>query len=129
MCGIAGWIDWQDDLTGQGAFVEQMAHTLCHRGPDAHGVWLAPHAALAHQRLIVIDPQSGDQPMSYQERERSFTITYNGEIYNFRELRRELEGYGHSFRTQSDTEVTLHAYAEWGEACVQQLNGIFAFGL
>lgn len=129
MCGIVGWIDWQENLTQRGSLMEQMADTLCHRGPDARGQWLSPHAALAHRRLIVIDPQSGGQPMSYQEGERSYTITYNGEIYNFRELRRELESYGHTFRTQSDTEVILHAYAEWGEACVQRLNGIFAFGL
>src|SRR5205823_4800149 len=69
------------------------------------------------------------QPMVYQEGERTYAITYNGEIYNFRELRRELESYGHTFRTRSDTEVLLHAYIEWGEACVRRLNGIFAFGL
>ena len=124
-----GWIDWQEDLTRQEALVERLADTLCHRGPDAQGRWLSPRAALAHRRLIVIDPQSGGQPMVYQEGNRTFAITYNGEIYNFRELRRELEGYGHTFRTLSDTEVILHAYAQWGEACVQRLNGIFSFGL
>ena len=129
MCGIAGWIDWQKDLTRQEVLVERIADTLCHRGPDAQGQWLSPHAALAHRRLIVIDPQSGGQPMVYQEGNQTYAITYNGEIYNFRELRRELEGYGHTFRTLSDTEVILHAYAQWGEACMQHLNGIFAFGL
>jgi len=129
MCGIAGWIDWKEDLTRQGLQIERMADTLCHRGPDAQGQWLSPHAVLAHRRLIVIDPQSGGQPMVYQEGDRTYAITYNGEIYNFRELRRELENHGHTFHTHSDTEVILHAYAEWGEACVQRLNGIFAFGL
>ena len=129
MCGIAGWIDWQEDLTRQGALVERMADTLQHRGPDEQGQWLSPHAALAHRRLIVIDPRGGGQPMIYQDGARTFAITYNGEIYNFRELRRELEGLGHTFRTHSDTEVILHAYAEWGEDMVQRLNGIFAFGL
>ena len=129
MCGIAGWIDWTDDLTRKGPILERMSDTLCLRGPDAHGQWLSPHAAFAHHRLIVIDPQTGGQPMLYQEGERTFAITYNGEIYNFRELRRELENLGHTFRTHSDTEVILHAYAEWGEACVRRLNGIFAFGL
>jgi asparagine synthase (glutamine-hydrolysing) len=129
MCGIAGWIDWTDDLTRQGPMIVRMADTLSHRGPDAQGQWLSPHAALAHRRLIVIDPQTGGQPMVYQEGDRTYAITYNGEIYNFRELRRELESYGHTFRTRSDTEVLLHAYVEWGEECVGHLNGIFAFGL
>lgn len=129
MCGIAGWVDWQDDLTHKGPMLERMADTLCLRGPDAHGQWLSPHAALAHHRLIVIDPQTGGQPMLYAEGERTYAITYNGEIYNFRELRSELENLGHTFRTHSDTEVILHSYAAWGEACVRRLNGIFAFGL
>jgi asparagine synthase (glutamine-hydrolysing) len=129
MCGIVGFIDWQDDLTLRGTMIHRMADTLNHRGPDAGGQWLSPHAALAHRRLIVIDPQHGAQPMVYQEGDHTYAITYNGEIYNFRELRRELESYGHVFRTHSDTEVLLHAYVEWGEACVQHLNGIFAFGL
>jgi len=129
MCGIAGLIDWRDDLTSQGWLMAHMADTLCHRGPDAQGQWLSPHAALAHRRLIVIDPQTGGQPMVYQEGNRTYAVTYNGEIYNFRELRRELESYGHTFHTHSDTEVLLHAYVEWGEECVQHLNGIFAFGL
>lgn len=129
MCGIAGWIDWQNDLAGQGATVARMMETLCYRGPDAQGQWLSHHAALAHRRLIVIDPLTGGQPMVYQEGDRTYAITYNGEIYNFRELQSELEAHGHTFRTRSDTEVLLHAYAEWGEACVQHLNGIFAFGL
>ncbi len=129
MCGIVGWIDWKENLTSQGPLIERIADTLCHRGPDAQGQWLSPRAALAHRRLIVIDPQTGGQPMIYQEGDRTYVITYNGETYNFRELRRELEGYGHTFRTRSDTEVLLHAYVEWGEECVRHLNGIFAFGL
>lgn len=129
MCGIAGWIDWNNDLTHQGETIVRLADTLCHRGPDAQGQWIAPHAALAHRRLIVIDPQTGGQPMVYQDGERTYAITYNGEMYNFRELQRELESLGHIFRTHSDTEVLLHAYAEWGEDCVKHFNGIFAFGL
>ena len=129
MCGIAGWIDWMDDLTRQGQMLERMADTLSHRGPDEQGQWLTPHAALAHRRLIVIDPEGGGQPMVYREGERTYALTYNGELYNFREVRSELESRGHSFRTRSDTEVLLHAYVEWGEACVHHFNGIFAFGL
>jgi asparagine synthase (glutamine-hydrolysing) len=129
MCGIAGWIDWNNDVTRQKAIMTCMADTLNHRGPDAQGQWFSQHAALAHRRLIVIDPETGAQPMVYQEGERTYAITYNGETYNFRELRSELESYGHTFRTRSDTEVLLHAYMQWGVDCVQHLNGIFAFGL
>ncbi|HEY4389607.1 MAG TPA: asparagine synthase (glutamine-hydrolyzing) [Ktedonobacteraceae bacterium] len=129
MCGIVGWIDWKYDLRYQEQTITCMADTLCHRGPDAQGQWVSPHALLAHRRLIVIDPQTGGQPMVYQAGDRTYAITYNGEIYNFRELRRELESHGHTFCTSSDTEVLLHAYVEWGTACVQHLNGIFAFGL
>jgi asparagine synthase (glutamine-hydrolysing) len=129
MSGIVGWIDWHADLTHQRMLITQMADTLRHRGPDAQDQWLSLHAALAHRRLIVIDAQAGGQPMVYQEGERIYAITYNGEIYNFRELRRELEDQGHIFHTSSDTEVLLHSYIEWGEDCVRRLNGIFAFGL
>ncbi|MBO0796944.1 MAG: asparagine synthase (glutamine-hydrolyzing), partial [Ktedonobacteraceae bacterium] len=126
MCGIAGWVDWEEDLTHHRATIERMASTICHRGPDAQGSWLSPRAALAHYRLFVIDPQGGKQPMTYQG---NYALTYNGEIYNFRELRSELQSRGHTFHTHSDTEVLLHAYDEWGEDCVHRLNGIFAFGL
>ena len=122
MSGIAGWIDWKEDLTRQWPLLERMADTLRHRGPDAQGHWLSAHAALAHRRLIVLDPKTGGQPMVYQQGERIYAITYNGELYNFRELRCELERHGHTFHTSSDTEVLLHAYVEWGEACVQRLK-------
>ncbi len=129
MCGIAGWVDWQQDLSSQRPVVEQMAQTLCHRGPDAKGSWVSPRAALAHYRLFVIDPEGGTQPMLYQDHHRTYALTYNGELYNFRELRSELQSRGHHFGTHSDTEVLLHAYIEWGEECVRRFNGIFAFGL
>jgi asparagine synthase (glutamine-hydrolysing) len=129
MCGIVGWIDEQADLRTQDATLEQMVRCLIPRGPDEQGQWLSPHAALAHRRLIVLDPPGGRQPMCYQEGERTYVLTYNGEIYNFREIRAELEQLGHRFHTRSDTEVVLHAYAAWGEQCLQRFNGIFAFGL
>ncbi|MEO7019965.1 MAG: asparagine synthase (glutamine-hydrolyzing) [Ktedonobacteraceae bacterium] len=129
MCGITGWIDWQADLSNQSAILENMSGCLSRRGPDEQGHWLSPRAALAHRRLIVLDPQGGKQPMLYEAGSHTYVITYNGEIYNFRELRSELETHGHTFRTHSDTEVLLHAYIEWGEDCVHRLNGIFAFGL
>lgn len=129
MCGIAGWVDWQGDLTREAPTISRMAQALDHRGPDAQGQWLSGHVALAHRRLIVIDRETGGQPMTYREGDRTYAITYNGEIYNFRELRCELESHGHTFQTKSDTEVLLHAYVQWGEECVHHLNGIFAFGL
>jgi asparagine synthase (glutamine-hydrolysing) len=129
MCGIAGWISWDQDLSGESATVSRMAQAVRHRGPDGQGVWVSPRAALAHRRLIVIDAETGGQPMVYQQGDQTFVVTFNGEIYNFQELRRELEGKGHRFKTRSDTEVLLHCYVEWGEDCVERLNGIFAFAL
>ena len=129
MCGIAGWIDWQEDVREQAAIIETMIGRLSHRGPDAHNTWLAPRAALAHHRLTVIDPQAGKQPMIYQVGEYTYVMVYNGELYNFRDLRLELVTRGHTFQTNSDTEVLLHTYLEWGEECPQHLNGIFAFGI
>jgi asparagine synthetase B (glutamine-hydrolysing) len=102
MCGIAGWIDWEEDVSGKAAIVETMIGRLSHRGPDAHAIWLSKRAALAHHRLIVIDPVSGGQPMVYQAGEQTSVITYNGELHNFRELRGELENRGHTFHTHSD---------------------------
>lgn len=101
--------------------------TLRHRGPDAEGEWAGARAALGHRRLSIIDLTSGAQPMADAAGRR--VITYNGEIYNYRELRVELQGRGCVFRTQSDTEVILHAYAAWGVDCLERFNGIFAFGL
>jgi asparagine synthase (glutamine-hydrolysing) len=129
MCGIAGWIDWEEDVSGQGVIIETMVRRLSHRGPDAHDIWLSKDAALGHYRLSVIDPIGGEQPMIYQAAEQTYVITYNGELYNFRELRAELSTRGHIFQTRSDTEVLLHAYVEWGEECTRHLNGIFAFGI
>jgi asparagine synthase (glutamine-hydrolysing) len=129
MCGIAGWIDWEKDLSGERPVLEKMAHAIRHRGPDADGFWLSERAALAHRRLIVIDPEGGLQPMVYRQGDRVYTLTYNGEIYNYLELRRLLQERGHVFKTNSDTEVLLHTYLEWGEDCVRHLNGIFAFAI
>lgn len=129
MCGIAGWVDWKQDLSRQEAVIDKMINTIRHRGPDAEGKWLSPRAALGHRRLIVIDPAGGAQPMVAEEGGHSYVLTYNGEIYNFRELRKELESRGHKFRSHCDTEVLLRAYLEWGNSCGNHLNGIFAFGL
>ena len=129
MCGITGWVDWSEDLTQQRHTLEEMSETLANRGPDAKGYWFSPCAALAHRRLIVIDPKGGGQPMSRLYGERNYIITYNGELYNTPEIRQELETRGHTFQSHSDTEVLLLSYIEWGAGCVDYLNGIYAFAV
>ena len=129
MYGIVGWIDWEVDLTHHSQTIECMVDTLGDQELDDQGCWLSPRAALAYSRLRAVDLQGEKQPMVYQVGSRTYAITFNGEIYNFRELRSELENLGHTFRSQSDMEVLRHAYVEWGETCVNRLNGMFAFGL
>ena len=129
MCGITGWIDWAENLTRHRPTLEAMTATLANRGPDAAGLWLTPRAGLGHRRLTVVDPVGGAQPMTRQLGDRSYTMVYNGELYNTAEVRRELEGLGHTFHTRSDTEALLLAFIEWGPDCVRRLNGIFAFAV
>ncbi|HET7629682.1 MAG TPA: asparagine synthase (glutamine-hydrolyzing) [Bacillales bacterium] len=129
MCGITGWIQWRRDLRNEEATVKQMAKTLEHRGPDDLNSWTAPHAALGHTRLIVVDPEGGSQPMVQTYGGRVFTIVYNGELYNTEDLRSELLAIGYRFRGHSDTEVLLSAFIEWGPDCLNRLNGIFAFAV
>lgn len=132
MCGITGWVDWQQDLTTQVNILEKMTETMSLRGPDASGTWLSRHCAFGHRRLSVIDPLNGAQPMvrpaKYAE-DQDCVVVYNGELYNAAELRRELEKLGYAFRTTCDTEVLLLSYVEWGPACVDKFNGIFAFAI
>ena len=125
MCAIAGIIG----LTGEDSVIQKMLSTMTRRGPDATGVRRIKNGFLLHARLSVIDPEGGGQPMSLKWGQEVYTIVYNGELYNTSELRRELETLGHTFTGHSDTEVLLHAYAQWGEECLQKLNGIFAFGI
>jgi len=129
MCGITGWIDWQEDLTKHAAAIEAMTETLKFRGPDASGTWISAHCALGHRRLSVIDPENGSQPMIRKKADQTFIIVYNGELYNTMELRRELEARGIRFVTNCDTEVLLFAYMEWGAECLERLNGIYAFAI
>lgn len=130
MCGISGWVDYGRDLQRERGTVQAMADTMACRGPDAEGVWLAPHAAFGHRRLAIIDIEGGRQPMTAESDGRLLAaLTYSGEAYNFRELRAELVQRGHRFRTQSDTEVVLEAYLEWGEDFVSRLNGMYAFAI
>ncbi len=129
MCGITGWVSWTQNLSKQHSILENMTDALTHRGPDRDGMWLTKHAALGHRRLIVIDPDGGKQPMIYRDGSYEIALSYNGEIYNFAALKKELMDNGHQFMSSSDTEVLLHAYLEWGEACIERLNGIFAFAV
>ncbi len=125
MCGIAGILDWRK--APDPAEVRAMTQRLHHRGPDASGMHHEGPVALGHARLSIIDLEGGAQPMANAE--RSLWLTFNGEIFNHVELRRSLEQRGRRFATRSDTEVILHAYAEYGDACVDHLNGQFAFAL
>ncbi|WP_416972725.1 asparagine synthase (glutamine-hydrolyzing) [Streptomyces sp. 4F14] len=126
MCGLAGWIGYERDLSADTSVAAVMNDTLECRGPDSHGVWVSPHALLAHRRLAVIDLAGGKQPM---EAEAGPVLTYTGETYNYRELREELRALGHNFRTDSDTEVVLRAYEEWGTGFAERLTGIYALAL
>jgi asparagine synthase (glutamine-hydrolysing) len=126
MCGIAGWVEFDRDLTRERATVDAMAQTMSCRGPDDGQLWLARHVALGHRRLAVIDVEGGRQPMAV---DGHAVVSYSGEIYNFRELRAQLRANGHRFRTSSDTEVLLRAYLEWGVDFVDRLNGMYAFAL
>ncbi|GAA2151991.1 asparagine synthase (glutamine-hydrolyzing) [Kitasatospora kazusensis] len=130
MCGMTGWVAFDRDLTGERTTLDAMTQTMTCRGPDAGGVHLQPHAALGHRRLAVIDIDGGAQPMVVEEDGRLLaSLTYTGEVYNYLELRSELEAAGHRFRTRSDTEVVLHAYLQWGRGFVDRLNGMFAFAI
>ena len=129
MCGIAGWIDFELDLTKEELVVVEMTKRLVPRGPDAAGFWFNHQAGLGHRRLVVVDPEGGKQPMVREYHGRTFVLIYNGELYNTNELRSELIVAGHQFRSYSDTEVVLVSYLEWGKACVEHFNGIYAFGV
>ncbi|UGY94411.1 asparagine synthase (glutamine-hydrolyzing) [Streptomyces gobiensis] len=130
MCGIAGWVCYDRDVTAERGVLAAMTESMICRGPDSGGLWLETHVGLGHRRLAVIDVAGGAQPMAVEEDGRTVLVTvYSGEIYNYRELRVELEGLGHSLRTDSDTEVALHAYLEWGEEFTERLNGMYALAL
>jgi asparagine synthase (glutamine-hydrolysing) len=137
MCGITGWVDFTRDLTKETKMLDAMTATLKRRGPDAGGTWADTHVALGHRRLAVIDLEGGKQPMLSPEKKSGqnvkdiplAVISYNGEVYNFQELREELEALGHQFRSSSDTEVLLRAYLQWKADMVHKLNGIYAFAI
>lgn len=125
MCAIAGSVDW--NLSEE--TIRKMRSTMQRRGPDGQGEFQENGCTLLHARLSIIDPAGGKQPMQLPYGEEVYTIVYNGELYNTAEIRKGLEEAGHRFVGHSDTEVVLHAYAEYGEGCVDLFNGIFAFAV
>ncbi|MEV7754404.1 MULTISPECIES: asparagine synthase (glutamine-hydrolyzing) [Streptomyces] len=129
MCGITGWVSFDRDLSAEATTLHAMTETMACRGPDDRGTWTEGPAALGHRRLAIIDLPGGRQPMSLVTPEGTVALVYSGETYNFTELRRELTDRGHRFTTDSDTEVVLHAYVEWGDAFAERLNGMYAFAI
>jgi asparagine synthase (glutamine-hydrolysing) len=127
MCGIAGILNLNGEPVSP-ELLEKMTDAIIHRGPDDSGIFVDGPTGLGHRRLAVIDlTTAGRQPMATPD--GRLNLTYNGEIYNFRELRTELERLGHQFHSQTDSEVVLHAYDEWGTDCIQRFNGMFAFAV
>lgn len=143
MCGIVGWLDWNQDLSFpagdlssaagnksfSSAIVAKMVKALIPRGPDDSGQWSKQHIVFGHRRLAVVDIEGGKQPMTRFRNGWEYCLTYNGELYNTEEIRRELLLKGYEFQGHSDTEVLLLSYIEWGTGCLAKLNGIFAFGI
>ena len=127
MCGICGRYNFQSGEPVALAGLEAMCQRLAHRGPDGQGTWAQGAAGLGHRRLVVIDPATGEQPIANED--GSVLVVANGEVYNYRELQRELEAKGHHFRTASDSEPIVHLYEEYGEDFPRHLRGMFALAL
>ncbi len=127
MCGFVGIFDTQGQRLVDSDLLSRMNETQHHRGPDEGGLHCEPGVGLGHRRLSIIDLASGQQPLFNED--HSVVVVYNGEIYNFSSLAKELQQLGHEFRTHSDTEVIVHAWEQWGEACLKRFRGMFAFAL
>jgi len=132
MCGIAGFVDLWDATNSRGSdmraqIIAEMCRVIKHRGPDDQGILIRPGVALGMRRLSIIDLSGGHQPIANED--GSVSIVFNGEIYNYRELKTILEARGHTFKTNSDTETIVHAYEEYGPSCVEYLRGMFAFAI
>ncbi len=127
MCGICGILNLSGESVSS-AILKNMTDEISHRGPDGEGVYIDKYIGLGHRRLAIIDLSSaGHQPMITPD--DHYIITYNGEIYNFKELRVKLESLGHQFHSKTDSEVVLNSYVEWGDECVNYFNGMFAFAI
>lgn len=129
MCGIAGLVNFKDNIVKEKDILKKMIKTLERRGPDAEGSYISSNVLLGHRRLVVVDPKGGVQPMTKIKEGRKYTLVYNGELYNTEDLRKELIKEGFAFESYSDTEVLLTAYMCWGKECVNKLIGIFAFAV
>jgi asparagine synthase (glutamine-hydrolysing) len=127
MCGIAGIFDTREQRPIDEGLLTRMNQVQFHRGPDDGGIHVEPGVGLAHRRLSIIDLSNGHQPLFNED--GSVVVVFNGEIYNFPELTTELLSAGHRFKTHCDTEVIVHAWEEWGEACVERFRGMFAFAI
>ena len=131
MCGIVGFVNLKRNIktANDKEILEDMMQTIARRGPDEDGLYQDEHVAMGHKRLIVIDPEGGKQPMNYCYHENTYTIVYNGQLYNTKELKQELEEADFTFETHSDTEVLLKGFIHWGYEIVHKMNGIFAFAI
>src|SRR5690242_13430750 len=125
MCGISGRLNFEQGARVDAAVIRAMLATIRHRGPDDEGIYLGSQVGLGHRRLSIIDLGGGHQPLSNEN--GTIWIVFNGEIYNYRELRALLVSKGHIFKTHTDTEVIIHLYEELGTQCVERLRGMFAF--
>ena len=129
MCGIVGIVNHKDDISNEYYIIRNMTKTQVKRGPDEDGLYFSKHANLGHRRLNIIDPENGKQPMSYRIDEVTYTIVYNGQLYNTEEIRKNLLNNGFKFKGYSDTEVILKAYVFYGKSVCKYLNGVFAFAI
>lgn len=129
MCGIVGIVNYKQDISNQHVLIKNMTQTLEKRGPDEEGEFLEKHCNLGHRRLSIIDLENGKQPMQVTIDGHTYTIVYNGQLYNTKELRENLIQHGFKFKGHSDTEVLLKSYIFYGKDVCKHLNGIFAFAI
>ena len=129
MCGIAGWVNFSESLKSNSKIIKKMTDILERRGPDSEGIYESENELLGHRRLIVVDPEGGEQPMIKIINGNKYVLVYNGELYNTEELRKSLLEEGYFFDSYSDTEVLLMSYIAWGVNCIKKFNGIFAFAI
>ena len=129
MCGIAGWVNFSESLKSNSKTIKKMTDILERRGPDSEGIYESENVLLGHRRLIVVDPEGGEQPMIKIINGNKYVLVYNGELYNTEELRKSLLEEGYFFDSYSDTEVLLMSYIAWGINCIKKFNGIFAFAI
>ena len=127
MCGISGKFNFDPDNAVDAGRLAAMTNVLAHRGPDADGFYIGSGIGLGHRRLSIIDLSTGDQPLSNED--GTIWVVFNGEIYNFADVRSELQRQGHTFRTRTDTETIVHAYEQWGESAIDRFRGMFAFAV